>query len=357
MQELSGKYFLLDGGELWNYLQAAAADFREAYILSPFITSEGWQKIATLIDANPRKVKCHVLTRYDILSVALQQLDHQVLIDILKRKETALYNSQYQLKWIPNLHAKIYLFKPHNICVIGSSNLTKHGFTSLGNEMNVAWENSPTIFNKVLSQFQKYWQSSRVEEISQERCNQIGKIINLGKFKKLRDSVAVLRSNQHELIEFSRQENEHQSAIILKQIAYFLETPKAWNKLEVYLKFGKGKSLNPKIYFLIQNGFLEVYEDEKLYVSERGKRIIADVNEMIVWLAEIEPEIMDLFKWLKTNPKSTYEQIQSGLPTIEKNKTQRTMRWLASMKLVDFKNLGSSRQWFLSKKAQNIKTT
>ena len=355
MRELSGKFTLMTGEELWDYLSKKAAEFREASILSPFISIEGWKQIAALIDAKPRKVHCQILTRKDILSLALQQLDLRVLQDILARKAGARYNSTYQLRWMPGLHAKMYLFKPHNICVVGSSNLTKTGFSNHGHELNVLWENSPTIFERLVEQFEYYWTSSATEAMTRDQCDRMQETINLSRFQRLRNSMEILRARQRDLPEFSRQNAEHQSADILQRIVKFLESQPTWNALESYLKrLSKGESVDAKIYFLIQNGFLELGANETLHVTERGYKIIDDVQHLFDWISEIEPEVVTIFRWLRSNPRCTYEEIDHALSAIELEKIQKIVRWLASMNIVGFHTKNGSRKWYVPEESPDI---
>jgi len=355
MKKHSSKFMLMTGNELWEFLSEKSASFREAYIMSPFISKSGWQKIADLIDANPRKIQLNLITRKDLLSLVLQHLDLGVIKDILQRKEQARYNSTFDLRWVPDLHAKMYLFKPLNICVIGSSNLSNAGFGDNGKEMNVVWENSPTMFREIYQKFLIYWNASQVEKFTWVRYEQMQRTIALPRFQNLKNSLELLRSRQSTLPEFTRQGKEHKSAQNLKKIANYVKKHPTWQSLKKHLsKISKATSVENKIYFLIQNEFLEVIDQGKLGVSEKGWNILKEKQNMFDWLCNIEPNISVVFQWINANPYSTYDQIDLAIDSVDRRQIERIVRWCVSMNLIGFADKNRFRKWYTTDQANTI---
>jgi len=352
MKYLSSKYQLMSGKDLWSFLKENKP-YKEAYIITPYFSKNGLSKLFEIIEPEKRKSKIQTIIRNDILSIATGAIDIDGLEDLVNKQMK--YNSTLDVKWNPNLHLKMYLFKPGNICIIGSSNLTQGGFSDQNLELNVVWKNSSLMFEHGFGTFNQVWDSRSTKTITSDEILRTKRNLEASIFKNLKNSMEFLKAISRRIYEFSIKDKEHQSYQVIKRIGISVRQGKSCNSLQKYiLKLGKGESENQskaKIFFLMVNNFIEQNEDDKMIMTNLGRKIIADPFQCFLWLSEIDPLINDIMRSLSKNRFLTYSDLVKILGLQSKDDLYAPVHWLTSLGILNHTDT-KERQWRLSKKGR-----
>lgn len=344
----------MSGAELWYFLKKNKP-YKEAYIITPFFSSNGLSKLFEIVEPDRRKSKIKMVIRNDFIGIATGAIDIEAIAELINHQKK--YESTIEVKWNPSLHLKMYLLKPGNICIIGSSNLTQDGFSNQNLELNVVWENSPLMFSKGSRIFNDEWKNKSTKAIVVEDILRLKRNLNASIFKNLKNSLELLRATSRRLFEFSINGKEHQSYQVLKRIGNYLHQGKSCHSLQKYiLKLGKGESeiqSSAKIIFLTANNCIEQNEEGKIVLTDLGKKIVADSFQCYLWLSEISPIISDLLKSFSVNRYLTYNELVKTHNLQTKDDFYAPVHWLASLGILNYKSR-KERWWSLSKKGKEF---
>ena len=155
--KIKSKFELMNGQEVYKFLndkikKRGGNRFNEVLISSPYFSQNGKNILLKKLLPKKRGYKLQLLIRKDMEAMAMGSIHSDSVKELI--------NPKHELCWNPNLHAKIYLFQPGNIAIIGSSNLSGGGFSSINQELNVVWSGSKKVFDAVKSQFDNLWKKS-----------------------------------------------------------------------------------------------------------------------------------------------------------------------------------------------------
>ncbi|MFP4547755.1 MAG: phospholipase D-like domain-containing protein [Fidelibacterota bacterium] len=349
--QYSSKYRIMTGTDLWDFLERNKP-FTEAYIIAPYFSKNGLAKLLKIVETKKRRCKIQMIILKDILSIATGVIDIEGLEQIIDSDNILKYNSKFEIKWIPNLHTKMYLFKKGNICVIGSSNLTSSGFGGKNIELNIVWQNSSKMMQEGQKIFNLIWKNDQCKIIDNKKLSQIKNNLDIPKLKALKKSIEILKSTSSNIYEFSMKDKEHQSYQVLKKIKSYLKTGKTWNSLTKYItKIGKGDSINQseiKLLFLINNNLL-TQKDNKLVLTEYGENIVNDSYYCFLWLIEIEPKIIKIITQLNLQKELTYSDFITEIGIESKYELYCPIHWLKSLGILTYSKR-KERLWKLTKK-------
>jgi len=129
-------------------------------IVSPYIRLAGVEGLCNALLENSRlsSLDMKVLTRQDPEALPIGTLERQALLDLLHFGEK--HPLSLRLRWIPNLHTKLYIFDRES-ALITSANLTEQGI--FGDEGKgdleygvVLWERK--LVKRVSQDVERYWQ-------------------------------------------------------------------------------------------------------------------------------------------------------------------------------------------------------
>jgi len=357
LKYISSKYQLMSGAELWSFLKENKP-FKEAYIITPYFSKNGLSKLYEIIEPEKRKSKIQMIIRKDLLSIVTGAIDIEALEKLVDSQKK--YESTIDVKWNPNLHLKMYLFKPGNICIIGSSNLTQGGFSDQNLELNVVWKNSSLMFDEGFRIFNQIWESKSTNVVTSEDINRTKRNLDSSIFKSLKNSMELLRATSQKIFEFTIKDKEHQSYQVIKRIGNYIRQGKSCDSLQKYiLKLGKGKSdiqSKAKIFFLTVNSFIEQNKDDKMIITDLGKKIIADPFQCYLWLSEIDPLIDDIMNSLSKSRSLTYSDLVKIFSIQSKDDLFPPVHWLASLGILNHTD-SKERRWSLSKKGKMFFTS
>jgi len=349
---ISSKYQLMSGAELWDFLKENKP-FKAAYIISPYFSQNGLSKLFEVIEPEKRRSKIQMIIRNDLLSIVTGAIDIEALEKLVNSPKK--YDSTIDVKWNPNLHLKMYLFKPGNICIIGSSNLTQGGFSDHNLELNVVWKNSALMFEEGFGIFKQIWESKSTNVVTSEDINRTKRNLDSTILKNLKNSMELLRATSRKIFEFTIKDKEHQSYQAIKRIGNYIRQEKSCDSLQKYiLKLGKGDSpiqSKAKILFLTVNNFIEQNEEDKIALTDLGKKIVTNPFQCFLWLSEIDPLINDIMSCLSKNRSLTYSDLVKILGLQSKDDLYPPVHWLASLGILNHTD-SKERCWSLSKKGK-----
>ena len=167
--------------ELWPspfgeaFLEQVRSVKSELFIISPYVRLDGTLRVLETLKANPSldKLNLRVLTRFDEEAFAGGHSHPAALLAFSDMGEIC----QVEMKWLPNLHTKVYVFD-REAALVTSANLTAQSFfreeersngeAGAGDlEYGVLLKSRPLVA-KLLSDMERMWQSAApvtVEEL------------------------------------------------------------------------------------------------------------------------------------------------------------------------------------------------
>lgn len=350
MEKISAKFNLMSGKELWDFL-IAHSPYKKVYIATPYFSERGKDRLFEIL---PQRGKTDVklIFRKDLISVLTDSMNTTAINDVLCRIHQ--YGSKCHLKWLPTLHAKIYLFEPGKICVVGSSNLTEGGLGDVNRELNVVWEKSSKTFDTLIDHFIKLWQHPLSEIIDEDILLEIENNLGISSLSKLKKNLELLKGSLFELPEFSRLDMQHQSYQFLKELNRFLKHGKTWEslikKVKNMSKSDNNIAIERKLLFLVNNGLLHRSENEKIYMTKFGKDILKNNLEFVKWLNKVQPLTQRLLFKINDIPNQTYDELATLCGITHNPKMEIPIRWLTSVGFVSRRG----RQWFITRKGKSL---
>ncbi|MFQ5873424.1 MAG: phospholipase D-like domain-containing protein [Dehalococcoidia bacterium] len=168
--------------EVWRsplgdaFLEQVKATRNSLFIVSPYIRKEGASKVIDGLRANPRlsELNIRVLTRKDKDAFAGRHAHLGALLDLLKLGDRT---PGLEMRWLPNLHAKIYVFD-EECALVTSANLTGESLFGGGGsgdiEYGVLLKSSEAV-RKVLSDVEEVWCSA--DAVSSESLRRMERTI------------------------------------------------------------------------------------------------------------------------------------------------------------------------------------
>ncbi len=159
--------------ELWSspfgeaFLERVRGVKSELFIISPYVRLDGVSRVVETLKANPSldKLGIRVLTRFDEDAFAGGHSHPKALLTLLDLGEFC----QVELRWLPNLHAKVYVFD-REAALVTSANLTADSFfqgKGGGNTEERAGDleygvllKSPPVVEKLLSDMERFWHAA-----------------------------------------------------------------------------------------------------------------------------------------------------------------------------------------------------
>ncbi len=170
--------------ELWSspfgeaFLDRVRGITTELFIISPYVRLDGVSRVLETLKTNPflDKVSVRVLTRFDEDAFAGGHSHPQALLALLDLGEFC----RVEMRWLPNLHAKVYVFD-REAALVTSANLTADSFfqgRGGGNTEERAGDleygvllKSPPAVEKLLSDMERFWQAAA--PVTEEELNRV----------------------------------------------------------------------------------------------------------------------------------------------------------------------------------------
>lgn len=162
---------MTESPELWPspfgdaFLEQVRRVQSNLFIISPYIRLDGAQKVIRTLKANPsiNNLNIRVLTRRDEEAFSGGHSHQDALLAFLDLREVC----KVELRWLPNLHAKVYVFD-RDAALVTSANLTGDSFfkeEGTGNKEEETGDveygvllRSPQLVEELLGDMEKAWQ-------------------------------------------------------------------------------------------------------------------------------------------------------------------------------------------------------
>ena len=173
---------MTEPSELWlspfgeAFLEQVRGVKSELFIISPYVRLDGVSRVVETLKANPSldKLSIRVLTRFDREAFSGGHSHPEALLALLDLGEFC----QVEMRWLLNLHAKVYVFD-RDAALVTSANLTADSFFQEkggGNteeragdlEYGVLLRSRPVVV-KLLADMDRMWRSAAAvteEELS-----------------------------------------------------------------------------------------------------------------------------------------------------------------------------------------------
>lgn len=341
---------LMGGADFAEFLARQTADhgkFRTVSIATPYFTEPGLDRLLGLLAA-PKEggTKLQLLVRSDILSIATKTLSLDALRRTLNRPVRE--GSTTAIRWMPQLHAKMYLLEPRHICAVGSSNLTAKGLDGGNDELNAVWERSPNSFAAVKGQFERLWDDAKpLDEGTLGEWKGLTELPTLKALSRAFDRAQALT----ELPIFSEDGKNHKSYQVLQRLANRTKAGAKWSKIVQWLtgksKGDKRKEKGRKLEALALSGLLRL-EGEEVTLTIDGQKVAKDPHAAYDWLKREDPLVERVRQQVANQDGVSYGELVQLL-SADKLKIERCMWWLSSLRLVRKTGgggLGGEARWY-----------
>ena len=172
--------------ELWTspfgdaFLYRVGAVQQSLFIVPPYIREEAVSRVIDCLRTNPRFSRLHirVLTRWDRDAMSGGHSRPGALLALLEMGDKG--GPRVEIRWLPNLHAKLYIFDGDS-ALVTSANLTSEslfGEVCSGDVEYGVLLKAPKAVTKVLTDIEALWRTAA--PVSPEGLRRMGGAMDYG---------------------------------------------------------------------------------------------------------------------------------------------------------------------------------